>query len=154
MSKIGKKVGGFIFRLVVFATFTSWFVFVIWGIKNWGQTTSFVSEKTTIVLLSLPLIIGMFILFLIVSFIGAITSRREEKKKKEDKVIKIGALEGEDIEIKVPKDLDWLPKELREGIGKFIATAGKEIQIKSSDDSDKIPKEIKDFFAKFKEKKD
>ena len=153
MSDIGKRISGFFGRLIVFSAFSAWFVFVIWGMKTWGDTNAFVSEKNTIILLALPVIVGMFILFIVVLFIGAITSKREQKKK-EEKVIRIGSKEGEKIEINVPQDMDWLPKEFREGIAKFVAEAGKEVQLKSSDGTDKIPKEVKDFFKKFMEKKE
>ena len=79
MSKIGKSIS----RLITFAAFGAWFSFTIWGLKNWEKSDSIVSQKTTIILLSLLPIIAMFILFVIAMALGAIGTGK--KKKEEEK---------------------------------------------------------------------
>ncbi len=83
MGKIGKAIG----RLIAFALFASWFVFTIWGIVEWNDTSGvLVSQKTLIILLYVPFFIGMFILFIIVMAVGAISKANKKRKdKKKDK---------------------------------------------------------------------
>ncbi len=109
MGKIGKSLT----RLITFAAFGAWFSFTIWGLKNWGTTGSIVSEKTTIILISLLPFIGMFILFIIAMALGAIDPR---KKKKEDKKFEFTSKEGDKMEFKMGEDFDFdkIPAPFRE----------------------------------------
>ena len=100
MGKIGKSIS----RLIVFSAFGAWFAFTIWGLKNWGIETSIVSEKTTIILLSLLPFIAMFILFVIAMALGAIDPR---KKKKDEKKFEFTSKEGDKMEFKVGDDFDF-----------------------------------------------
>ena len=78
-----KGLGNLISGLIVLAISSAWFVFTIWGLVTWEANTGLVTNKTTIVLLYVPVFIGMFIIFLIVNAIAA-SSFREKKKEKED----------------------------------------------------------------------
>ncbi|MBA7556281.1 hypothetical protein ES705_48981 [subsurface metagenome] len=132
---MGNKIGKLIFRLLIFGSFVCWFVFSIWGISKWGDATSFVSEKTTILLLTIPTIIGMFIIFFIVSIIGGVTKKKKVKKGlsfSKDK-------DGERVEINIEGDQKEIPNEMKEFFSKFT----------KGDDNKDMPKEIKEFFSKF-----
>lgn len=109
MGKIGKSIS----RLVVFSAFGAWFAFTIWGLKNWGIADSMVSEKTTVILLSLLPFIAMFILFIIAMALGAIDPR---KKKKEEKKFEFTSKEGDKMEFKMGEDFDFdkIPAPFRE----------------------------------------
>ena len=131
---MGNKIGKLIFRLLIFGSFVCWFVFSIWGIAKWGDLTSFVSEKTTILLLTIPTIIGMFVIFIIVSIIGGVSKKKKVKKGfsfSKDK-------DGEKVEIEIEGDNKEIPKEMKEFFSKFTQGDNKE-----------MPKEIKEFFSKF-----
>ena len=126
MGKIGKSIS----RLLIFAAFGAWFTFTIWGLTNWGIETSIVSEKTTIILLSLLPFIAMFILFVIAMTLGAIDPR---KKKREEKKLEFTSKEGDKVEFKVGEDFDFdkIPAPFRE-----IAKKIKE-EIQKEKDKDK-----------------
>ncbi|TET79755.1 MAG: hypothetical protein E3J43_03090 [Candidatus Heimdallarchaeota archaeon] len=123
MGKIGKMISSLIFL----GLFGSWFTFTIWGIVQWTNPASFISNKTTISLLYVPLFIGMFILFVI---LGIIVGAAGKKKKKDE------------------EKKDFIPKDIKDKFGKFFekkagdTAEGEEI-------ADKIPKEIKDKFEEF-----
>ncbi|MCG3222464.1 MAG: hypothetical protein H7641_13875 [Candidatus Heimdallarchaeota archaeon] len=123
MSKIGKSIS----RLFTLAIFGAWFTFVIWGLKTWGTPDSFVSEKTTIILLSLLTFIGMFILFVIASALGAIGKRK--KKKEEEKKFSFTTKDGDKMEFKGVDDFDLekIPAPFREIGKKFMEMAKKEM---------------------------
>ncbi len=130
---MGNKIGKLIFRLLIFGSFVCWFVFSIWGISKWGDATSFVSEKTTILLLTIPTIIGMFVIFIIVSIIGGVSKKKTIKKGFSFS----GDKDGEKAEVKIQGE------QIKEFFSKF-----------TKDDNKEIPKEMKEFFSKFvKEKK-
>ena len=120
------KIGKLILRLIFLGLFGSWFTFTIWGIVTW-ISPGLVSNKTTISLLYVPLFIGMFIIFVILSAIGSIG--KGKKKKDEEKT-------------------DFIPKDIKEKFGKFFekkagdTAEGEEI-------ADEIPKEIKEKFEEF-----
>ena len=105
MGKFGKFLG----RLIAFGAFASWFTFTIWGISQWNNPSSFISQYVTMALLYVPIFIGMFILFIVVMAIGAISKanqkRKEKKREKEGVEFK---KEKEGVEIKSFKDLEKL----------------------------------------------
>ncbi len=99
MGKFGKFIG----RLIAFSAFAAWFTFTIWGISQWYNTESFIDQHVTMALLYIPLFIGMFILFIIVMAIGAISkANKKRKEKKKEKEL------GEDKQIKSLEDLKKL----------------------------------------------
>ncbi len=123
MGKIGKSIS----RLIGFSIFMSWFVFVIWGMKTWEFADPFVSQRTAIILLSLPIIIGMFILFIIVSIIGAIPTKKKEKE--EEKKFSFTTKEGDKFEFKGDDfDIEKIPAPFREIGKKFMEMAKKEME--------------------------
>ena len=125
MGKIGKSIN----RLIGFSIFMSWFVFVIWGMKTWEFADPFVSQRNTIILLSLPIIIGMFILFIIVSIIGAIPSKKKKKEEEEEKKFSFTTKEGDKFEFKGDDfDIEKIPAPFREIGKKFMEMAKKEME--------------------------
>ncbi|NPD88694.1 MAG: hypothetical protein HGN29_08210 [Asgard group archaeon] len=125
MSKIGKLIS----RLFTLAVFGAWFTFVIWGLKTWGTPDPFVSEKTTIILLSLLTFIGMFILFIIASALGAIGKKRKKEEKEEEKKFSFTTKDGDKMEFKGGEDFDIekIPAPFREIGKKFMEMAKKEM---------------------------
>ena len=93
------KIGKLISRLIFLGLFGAWFTFTIWGIVQWNNPASFISNKTTISLFYVPLFIGMFILFIIFGILGSIG--KGKKKKEEEKA-------------------DFIPKDIKDKIGKFF----------------------------------
>ena len=124
------KIGKLISRLIFLGLFGSWFTFTIWGIVTWNDV-GFVTNKTTISLLYVPLFIGMFVIFIFLSIIGSISKGKKKKDEEKAKVI---------------------PKDIKDKIGKFFekkteATAeGEEVE-------ELIPKDIMDKIGKYFEKK-
>lgn len=112
---------------MTFATFGAWFAFAIWGLKTWGTADPFVSEKTTVILLSLLTFIGMFILFVISSALGAIGKKK--KKKEEDKKFSFTTKDGDKMEFGGGEDfnLDKIPAPFKEIGKKFMEMAKKEM---------------------------
>jgi hypothetical protein len=107
----------------------AWFVFVIWGMKTWEFTNPFVSQRNTIILLSIPILIGMFIIFIIVSVIGAIPSKDERKKKEEEKKFSFTTKDGDKFEFKGDDfDIEKIPAPFREIGKKFMEMAKKEME--------------------------
>jgi hypothetical protein len=121
------KIGKMIFRLIFLGLFGSWFTFTIWGIVQWANPASFISNKTTISLLYVPLFIGMFILFVIFGILGSLGGKK--KKKDEEKA-------------------DFIPKDIKDKFGKFFEKKTGDAA-EGEDIADKIPKEIKDKFEEF-----
>jgi hypothetical protein len=102
MGKFGKFIG----RLIAFGVFAAWFTFSIWGIAYWNNPPSFIDNQKTMVVLYVPMFIGMFILFIIVMAIGAISraNKKRKDKKKEKDGVKIEGLK--DLE-KLEDVKDW-----------------------------------------------
>ena len=103
MGKFGKFIG----RLISFGAFAAWFTFTIWGISQWYNTESFINQHVTMALLYVPIFIGMFILFIVVMAIGAISkanTKRKEKKREKEGEVKIEGLK--DLE-KLEDVKDW-----------------------------------------------
>ena len=123
MGKIGKSIS----LLFTFAAFGAWFTFAIWGLKTWGTADPFVSEKTTIILLSLLTFSGMFILFVIASALGAIGKKK--KKEEEEKKFSFTTKDGDKMEFKGGEDfnLDKIPAPFKEIGKKFMEMAKKEM---------------------------
>jgi hypothetical protein len=125
MGKIGKSFS----RLLGFSIFMAWFVFVIWGMKTWEFADPFVSPRTTIILLSIPILIGMFILFIISSIIGAIPGKKKKKEKEEEKKFSFTTKDGDKFEFKGDDfDIDKIPAPFREIGKKFMEMAKKEME--------------------------
>lgn len=102
MGKFSKFLG----RLIAFGAFASWFTFSIWGIAQWNNPASFISNYETMVILYVPMFIGMFLLFIVVMAIGAISkaSKKRKDKKKEKEGTQIESLE----DLKKLEDVkDW-----------------------------------------------
>ena len=128
MGKIGKLISS----LIILGLFGSWFTFTIWGIVQWNNPASFVSQKTTISLLYVPLFIGMFILFIIFSILGSLGGRKKKKKK-----------EGKE-------EVDWKKK-----MGDFLGKKSEDTSFDAKEIEKMIPKEVIDKITKFiKEKAD
>ena len=124
MGDVGKGIS----RLLGFSIFMAWFVFVIWGMKTWEFADPFVSQRTTIILLSIPILIGMFILFIIVSAIGAIPTKK--KKEEEEKKFSFTTKDGDKLEFKAGEDfnIEKIPAPFREVGKKFMEMAKKEME--------------------------
>ena len=124
MGKIGKSIS----RLFTFAVFGAWFTFAIWGLKTWGTADPFVSEKTTVILLSLLTFIGMFILFVIASALGAI-GKKKKKEKEEEKKFSFTTKDGDKMEFGGGEDFDFdkIPAPFKEIGKKFMEMAKKEM---------------------------
>jgi len=108
---------------MTFAAFGAWFTFAIWGLKTWGTADPFVSEKTTVILLSLLTFVAFFILFVIAMALGAIDPR---KKKKEEKKFEFTTKDGEKFEFKAGDDFDWIPAPFKEIGNKIMEEIKKE----------------------------
>ncbi len=135
------KLGKLISSLILLGVSSSWFVFTIWGISTWNDTASFVSNKTTIILLYIPLFIGMFILFIIVMAIGSATIKGKKEEEDEEK-----------------GDFNWIPGKAKEGFSKaigkeFVKYIGKE-KAKGEEEADFswVPEALKEKFNEFIEK--
>ena len=149
---------------MTFAAFGAWFTFAIWGLKTWGTVDPFVSEKTTVILLSLLTFIGMFILFVIAMALGAIgTGKKKKDEKKEEKKFEFTTKEGEKMEFKPGDDFNWIPAafkkmakkfgEEKEGKKKFEFTTkeGEKMEFKAGENLDWIPDQFKEMAKKFME---
>lgn len=119
------KIGKMIFNLIFLGLFGSWFTFTIWGIVQWNNPASFISNKTAISLLYVPLFIGMFLLFVI---LGIIVGASGKKKKDEEKK-------------------DFIPKDIKDKFGKFFDKTGTSKE--GEEFADQIPQDIKDKFNDF-----
>lgn len=123
MGKIGKMISS----LVFLGLFGSWFTFTIWGIVQWTNPASFISNKTAISLLYVPLFIGMFILFVI---LGIIVGASGKKKKKDE------------------EKKDFIPKDIKDKFSKFFEKKDG-VSKEGEEFADQIPQEIKDKFNDF-----
>jgi len=120
------KIGNIISRLVFFCLFGSLFTFIIWGIKTWGVSDSFVSERTVIILLSIP---SLIIIFGIVMVLGAIPKKKKKEEEIKDiKKIEFTTKEGEKLAVKSKEDLEWIPEEYREMATKFFEGIKKQFE--------------------------
>ena len=84
------------------------------------------SEKTTVILLSLLTFVAMFILFVIAMALGAIG---KGKKKEEEKKFEFTTKDGEKMEFKAGEDFDFnkIPAPFKEIAKKFMDMAKKEM---------------------------
>ncbi|NHJ85854.1 MAG: hypothetical protein FK734_10360 [Asgard group archaeon] len=84
------RFGKFIGWLFFFAMQAAFDTFVIWGLVTYGESGTFISDKTTIILIAVPTIIVINILLAIPGMIfsaGMFKKKDEEKKfKMPDKV--------------------------------------------------------------------
>ena len=81
--KILSRIGNFFGWLIFFGMQAAFDTFVIWGLATYGETGSFVSDKTTIILIAVPTIIIVNLLLMIpaILFSTGIFKKKEEKKE-------------------------------------------------------------------------
>jgi uncharacterized membrane protein YraQ (UPF0718 family) len=99
-----KKISQLIGYLIVLGMQVAYNLFVIWGIHMYDFGTPWISNKTTIIVLSLPTMIAFNIIFFIITAIAFGVLVSKDKKKEEKKGFE-----------KVPDKIkDWFKGEAKE----------------------------------------
>ena len=80
-----KKISQLIGYLIVLGMQVAYNLFVIWGLHMWDFASPWISNRTTVILLSLPTIITFNVLFLVLTGIAFAILVSKDKKEEEKK---------------------------------------------------------------------
>ncbi|NHJ87153.1 MAG: hypothetical protein FK734_16940 [Asgard group archaeon] len=64
------KIFGYLIAAISVIVLIGWMTFTSWGIAVWNASDPFINNRLTIVLLAVPVMLGMFIVFAIATWIG------------------------------------------------------------------------------------
>lgn len=84
--KMFKKISKFISYLIVLGISVSYNLFTIWGLVQWYDTTRWIPQRTTLILLVFPTLLVINIIFLIIISISFFNLVKKDEKKKEFKI--------------------------------------------------------------------
>lgn len=118
-AKMLKKISKFISYLIVLGMSVSYNLFTIWGLVQWKNASPWITNRTTVILLTIPTLLVINVIFLIIVSISFfnLVKKEEEKKgfKVPDKVSQwFKGEEKEDKEFKIPdKVVKWFKDEMK-----------------------------------------
>jgi hypothetical protein len=64
------KLAGYSIFFLSIAVLGAWGTFTIWGIVDWNNSTPFINQQITIILLAAPILLAMIIVLSIAAWIG------------------------------------------------------------------------------------
>ena len=64
------KIAGYSIFLFSLAVLGAYWTFTIWGLVDWVNQTSFMSQQATIILIAAPILLGLLVILAIAAWIG------------------------------------------------------------------------------------